>query len=116
MKKVLFFLVFVLALAVGGTAFAGLQDFVLENQSASSVCYVYVSPQGTSSWEEDVLPSDQCLEPGQSVRVSFSNAGSTPVWDLRVEDNDGNYEEYYGFDLSQVSHIIIHGGGNSSYR
>ena len=93
---------------------AGPQDFVLVNNSSSFICYVYVSAQGTSDWEEDVL-DDDCLAPGDSVRINF-NAGRQAMGDLRVEDLDGNYEEYYGFNLNRLSRITIKGGGQASYQ
>ena len=102
-------------LLVPAAAMAGPQDFVLVNGSSSYVCYVYVSAEGTSDWEDDVLGVDDCLAPGDSVRINF-NAGNQAVWDLRVEDLDGNYEEYYGFNLNRISQITIRGGGQASYQ
>ncbi|UQZ88776.1 hypothetical protein C4J81_05980 [Deltaproteobacteria bacterium Smac51] len=98
-----------------GAALAGPQDFVLVNESASDICYVYVSSQNTQSWEEDVLGADECLESGEAMMISF-NAGNEAMWDLRVQDNEGNYEDYQGFNLNQISKITIHGGGEASYE
>lgn len=52
---------------------------------------------------------------GESIFVRF-NAGNAAVWDLRVEDVDGNYEDYRGFNLNQISEIRINGGGKANYR
>ena len=113
MKKLLALVLFNMLL-FAAPALAGPQDFTLVNNSSSFVCYVYVSPQGTSDWEEDVL-NDDCLAPGESVNIRFSGGGQA-MWDLRVEDLDGNYEEYYGFNLNSLSTITIKGGGEASYR
>lgn len=101
-------------LGTGDSAFAGSQDFELINRSGSHLCYLYVSPKDMNTWEEDILNSD-CLEPGKAVRVSFDGAGRTAVWDLRIEDEDGQSETYKGIDLTRFHKITILGGGKARY-
>ena len=115
MKHFVFSLVTGLFVLSGTMAFAGPQDFTLTNNSGSNICYVYISASDTNDWEEDVLGADDCLSPGDSIDVSF-NAGSQAIWDLRVEDENGNYEDYQGFNLNQISEITVLGGGEASYR
>jgi hypothetical protein len=116
MKKSLLPLLAAFVLGVGASpALAGSQDFTLVNGSASTICYVYISPSGSDSWEEDVLGADDCLDPGGSMNVRFSG-GDQAMWDLRIEDNDGNYEDYRDFNLNQISTITIKGGGEAGYK
>lgn len=96
-------------------ALAGSQDFTLVNGSASNICYVYISPQSSNQWEEDILGADECLAPGESIDIEF-DAGNQAIWDLRVEDENGNYEDYRGFDLNKISEIVLKGGGKAQYR
>lgn len=114
MKKCLLLLSALILLAAA-PAHAGPQDFTLVNGSASLLCYVYISPSNSSDWEEDVLGADQCLEPGESIDIAF-DAGSQAKWDLRVEDDKKNYEDYRGFNLMQISRITIQGGGKATYQ
>ena len=109
-----FGLIVVLSLTAS-SAFAGSQDFTLVNNSASNICFVYVSPSNSDDWGSDILGADECLEPGQSVDIAF-NAGSQALWDLRVEDDNGGKEDYHEFNLNAISRISIKGGGKASYQ
>ena len=114
MKKIAYLAVFVMLL-LPVSALAGPQDFTLINASASNICYVYVSTANTSDWESDILGATQCLAPGEAIDVAF-NAGNDAVWDLRVEDENGAFEDYRGFNLNTISAITIQGGGRASYQ
>lgn len=107
-------LIFVLSF-ISSPAFAGSQDFTLVNGSASSICFVYVSPSNSNDWGSDILGAEECLAPGQSVDIAF-DAGSQAMWDLRVEDNDSGQEDYLGFNLNAISKVTIKGGGQASYQ
>lgn len=104
---------FILTLSASA-ALAGPQDFTLVNQSASNICYVYISSSDNEDWGSDVLGADECMAPGESMHVTF-DAGSQPMWDLRVEDENGNYEDYRGFNLNEISTININGGGQATH-
>lgn len=104
---------FILALSAS-SALAGPQDFTLVNGSASNVCFVYISPGDSDDWGSDVLGAEECMAPGESIDVSF-DAGSQAIWDLRVEDENGNYEDYRGFNLNEISTIQLNGGGQASH-
>lgn len=43
-------------------------------------------------------------------------AGNQAKWDLRVEDNNGNYEDYHEFNLNRISTITIKGNGKAAYE
>ena len=113
MKKALLAL---LLLVLGATpALAGKQDFVLVNASSSEICFVYVSPSNSDDWGDDILGRNECMPPDSSIEIVF-DAGNQAMWDLRVEDNDGNYENYSGFNLMKISEITIKGGGQATYK
>ena len=114
MKRNIALLAAAICLLFAKPGFAGPQDFILTNSSASYICYVYISPADSDDWEEDILGSD-CMAPGESYTIRFSDT-ATPLWDLMVEDDDGKTEEYYGFNLKTISEIVIRGGGQASYR
>ena len=104
---------FILTLSASA-ALSGPQDFTLVNGSGSNICYVYISASNNENWDSDVLGAEECMAPGESMAVSF-NAGDQPMWDLRVEDENGNYEDYRGFNLNEISTITINGGGQATH-
>ena len=116
MKRFFFLTIMALVLSFAtSSAFAGSQDFTLQNGSSSNICYLYISASNVGNWESDVLGADQCLAPGESINVTF-DAGSQAMWDLRVEDDNGNFENYQQFNLNEISVITINGGGQASYQ
>ncbi len=113
MKKLCAF-AFVFAM-MASSAFAGPQDFTLTNNSASDICFLYISPSSSNDWEEDVLGAEECLGSGESVDVIF-NGSAEAAWDLAVEDLEGGREVYSGINLMEVSEVIIQGGGKAGLR
>ena len=82
------------------------------NNSASDLHAIYLSSSGSNDWEENViegkyLPSGNKLT--INVRVKYQQ------FDLRVEDKDGNYEDYFEFP-GNTRAIVIHGGGECEYE
>lgn len=82
------------------------------NGTASEIHAIYISDSGTDSWEENII-SGYMLPPGNEVDIQIN--GSYGQFDLRVEDGDGNYEEYTNFP-GNTSQIILNGGGDSEYQ
>lgn len=94
------------ALAVS-SAWAGDQDFTLVNRTGVEIHKVYASPHSADDWEEDIL-GDDTLEDGESVNITFSPQENAAMWDLRVEDGDGNYITWENINLLQVSKVTLH--------
>ena len=86
------------------SAYAGIQDFVVRNFSSNTVLFVYVSADYESSWGADVLGSN-VLYPGQEIEVYMDGYGSHCWFDIKVEDEAGYYQEYFGVDLCSVYYI-----------
>jgi hypothetical protein len=93
-----------LSIAVTTPAFADIQDFVVRNNSGVSVFYVYVSPDYTTEWEEDVLGSNT-IPAYSEGGISMSGFGDHCMFDVKVEDENGYAREYYGVDLCRVTYI-----------
>lgn len=113
MKKLIGLLVMSVMLLSAQISFAGPQDFTLVNASNSYICYLYVSPSASSDWGDDILP--ECIAPGESYFITMTGYGNEALFDLRVVDDNDNGEEYYQFNLLEVSNISILGGGQSTY-
>ena len=94
-----------LLIATGlSSAYAGIQDFYVRNFSRAAIFYIYVSPDYSDEWEEDVLASD-VLMPGDELEITLSGYGNHCWFDLRIEDERGNYQEYHDVDLCTVVYI-----------
>jgi hypothetical protein len=85
----------------------GDQDFTLVNKTGIEIYSVYVSPSNSDDWGEDVLGQDT-LDDGDSVDIHFSRKEKAKLWDLRVEDSEGNYVYWEDFDLLEISKITIY--------
>jgi hypothetical protein len=67
------------------------------NNSSDDVCYVFVSPAGSSSWGTDWLGESTILGSGDEQAITVG-AGQ---YDLQAADCDGNaIAEQYEVDLS----------------
>lgn len=74
------------------------------NGTASTVCYLRMSPSGAQNWGPDELGSDVTLDPGQSAPVSVIGA----VYDVLASDCDGVIlVEQYGIDLTVGGELTL---------
>lgn len=103
-------LAFAVVIAMGSTA--GAATLKIINKSASEIHGIYISDSRTNDWEENIIEG-YYLPSGDQLDVQVT--GSYRSFDLRVEDEEGNYEEYTGFP-GKTRAIEIHGGGDSKYR
>ena len=93
--------------APGGAAeTSGAQDFTLVNRTGVEIHALHVSPHASDDWEEDVLGRDT-LPDGQSVDIKFSRSEKAAMWDLRIEDKDGNHIEWENLNLLQISKVTL---------
>jgi hypothetical protein len=63
----------------------------VNNLSAESIYYIYMSPSAQSTWGTDLLDSS-VLYVGSTFTITSITAG---YWDIRVVDSSGNYKEFY---------------------
>jgi len=59
-------------------------DITIVNRSPDEVCYVLISPSDDESWGDDLLGSDETIQPGASRVFSFDDG----MYDVRAEDCD----------------------------
>ena len=94
---------------VGGAEAATIS---VRNSTGVEIYYMYISASGTSSWEEDVL-GNETLPNGQTLRINVT--GSYRMFDLRVEDSDGDYLEFYEFP-GNVTQITLKSDRTAEYQ
>src|SRR5438552_16389883 len=80
-------------------------NFELHNETGYEIIEVYVSPNTTEDWQEDILGQDT-LPNKQSVNIKFSRS-KQDYWDLKVVFKGGKESVWYKFDLSQITDITI---------
>ena len=56
-------------------------SLTVKNESTSSICYLYISPDTSDEWGPDQLGSDNVLQTGESFEVFGIDPG---LYDLRV--------------------------------
>jgi len=83
------------------------RDFVLNNNSAVDLAFVYVSPTATDDWGDDILGSG-LLPAGQSADVTFKRFdGETCSYDIKVMGVGGEEGYLYKVDLCTVSRVTF---------
>lgn len=103
-----------LAMVAVGAAHAGDQDFVVVNETGVEIHRLYVSPSSSEYWEEDVL-GEYTLPIGESLEITFSPKEDAALWDLRVEDADGDFITWEQLNLLEISVVTLHYDGNEAW-
>jgi hypothetical protein len=88
-----------LLLALNTAAVAADYYVDITNQTGYTIMYMYVSPAKTDSWEEDVL-GDDVMPDGETRRVNLTGYPS-PVFDIRLVDEDGDKYTFWSVDVSE---------------
>ena len=84
----------------------------IKNNTGDDIHYLYISASGTSDWEDDVL-GQNTLDNGDTLRVKVT--GKYSMFDLRVEDDEGNSLEFYKFP-GNTTQITLRNDGTAEHR
>jgi hypothetical protein len=71
----------------------------ITNNTGYTIFYIYVSPDKSDSWEDDVL-GKKVLPNGQSRRINLYGY-KNPVFDIRLVDEDGDSYTFWDIDVSE---------------
>jgi hypothetical protein len=71
----------------------------ITNNTGYTVFYIYVSPDKSDSWEEDVLGA-KVLSSGETRRINLYGYKS-PVFDIRLVDEDDDTYTFWDVDVSE---------------
>lgn len=88
------------------------KKLTITNNTASEIHAIYISDGDSNDWEENIIEG-YMLPSGNEVEIQIE--GSYKQFDLRVEDEEGNYEDYMEFP-GKTSQIVLHGEGDAEYR
>jgi hypothetical protein len=101
-------------LAVGMLSFAAIsvnaqaaQDFLLVNKTGVEIYALYVTPHSADEWGDDILGVDTLAADG-SVEITFSRKERAKFWDLRIEDDEGNFIEWEKLNLLEISKVTLY--------
>ena len=83
------------------------QDFTLVNSTGVEINKLFVSPHDKDDWEEDILGQDT-LASGQTLDIKFDRDEKAAMWDLKVEDTQGNSIEWENLNLLEISKITLY--------
>jgi hypothetical protein len=85
----------------------GKQDFVLVNRTGVEIYALYVTPHNAKDWGEDILGADTLLN-NEELEISFSRKERAKYWDLRIEDEAGNFIEWDRLNLLEISRVTLY--------
>lgn len=96
----------ILSLAAVSIKAQGAQDFTLVNKTGVEIYALYVTPHNADDWGNDILGVDTLAANG-NVEITFSRKEKAKFWDLRVEDEDGNFIEWEKLNLLKISTVTL---------
>lgn len=85
---------------------AGVEDFILANETGVDIAGIYISPVAKSNWGEDVLVAD-VLPTGDECRIKFTREEKANFWDLKIVDQEGTSLEWPELQLTEVSKVTL---------
>ncbi len=111
-----FVLTVALMLMANVPAFAGAQDFVIINNTGSTIFNIYCSAVNSGDWEEDILGDTGTIAPGESATIRFAASEGARYWDLRVVFDNGADLYWNNVDLLSVGEITVNSDGTANFR
>jgi len=104
MKKIWFLLLIFAVIVLQLPAFDGYVD--ITNETGFPVYYVFISPHDTDSWGRDLLGNDAVIEDEGNQRFELTDQ-PTSVFDIKLEDVDGDIYILESVDLSEITSITF---------
>ena len=83
------------------------QDFLLVNKTGIEIYALYVTPHDSDDWGDDILGTDT-LARNADIEIVFHRKEKAKMWDLRIEDEDGDFIEWENFNLLKISKITLY--------
>ena len=114
MKKQFLFLLVAIMMSVSLSTFAqATQDFSLINKTGVTIHHVYITQHDSDTWGEDILGKDVFMD-GDQTDVSFEPIEDVCLWDLKIDDADGNAITWQSIDLCKWVTVTLHWDGSKA--
>lgn len=88
------------------SAQSGPRTITVINKTGVVISALYVTPHSSDEWGEDILGAD-VLPNNDELGVVFSRKETSKLWDLRIEDEEGNFIEWENFNLREISSVTL---------
>lgn len=82
------------------------QDFTVVNKTGVGINALYITPHNADEWGDDILGVDM-LRDGETLDITFSRTEKAELWDLRIEDKDGNALEWERLNLLAIDTLTL---------
>ncbi|QEW06466.1 hypothetical protein [Nitrincola iocasae] len=102
--KIKLILAFLLSLFISNSALAADYYVDITNNTGYTIYYIYISPEKSTSWEEDVL-GDEVLPNNETRRVTITGYKS-PMFDIHLIDEDDDTYTFWGVDVSKQDLVV----------
>jgi hypothetical protein len=96
----------ILGVLAASVAFAGDQDFTLNNKTGFEIHKLFISPHSSDEWGEDVLGRDT-LDDGESVQIKFGSREKAAHWDLKIVEKTGKSFTWENLNLLEISEVAL---------
>lgn len=83
------------------------QGFELLNTTGVEIHAVFVGPNDSDDWGENLLDEDEILPHGEAVEIEFDPDEDIESWDIRVEDSEGNALEFTAIPLLEAESVNL---------
>lgn len=81
--------------------------FIVVNKTNVVINALYVTPHNAKDWGEDILGADT-LGPNEDLGIILERRETAKLWDLRVEDEDGNFIEWGKLSLRELYSVSLY--------
>ena len=75
-------------------------DFAVNNETGIDIYAMYIVTSDAETWGDSLVDSDDPFLDGEVLTGSFNYDENNLIWDLRIEDEDGDSVEFNGIDFS----------------
>jgi hypothetical protein len=107
MFKVFFSTLLIFAgFVVSGPAQNPTLDFRLENRTGINIHSIFIASHDSDEWGDDLM-EDDILRDGEDLDIEFHPKAGARLWDLRIEDKEGDSVEWESIDPSKFEVLTL---------
>lgn len=107
MSRVLLSVIILVSTTMGlGTSQNPKLDFRLENRTGINIHAIFISSHDSEDWGEDIM-EDDILRDGEDLDIEFHPKAGAKLWDLRIEDKDGDSVEWEAIDPTKFEILTL---------
>ena len=81
-------------------------DFKLENRTGINIHSIYIASHDSDEWGDDLM-EDDILRDGEDIDIEFHPKSGAKLWDLRIEDKEGNSVEWESIDPRKIEVLTL---------